>query len=523
MTSPAMSARSDVAAEKAARALYALLDLSKALSSENDLQKLLDIIVEKASAVVEAERTKIVLHDDAGSDQARTLTNTGALLSAPIVDSHGNLLGVIESVNKLSHQTFDAHDEKLMHALAAHVAVAIERARMTELHLDNQRYEQSLRLASEIQMRMLPSGTVNLPDDSPFAIHAFIRPARQIGGDLYDFFWNDESLYFCIGDVTGKGVGAALVMAMTKTLFRAYAVFQYDPARLLSAVNARLHEETDPSMFVTAFCGILKLADGKLLYSNAGHEPPLIMRSGGAPQRLESKSGVPLGALRSFKYVVEKTVLQPGDTLFVYTDGVTEASNRNEEFFSIGRLKEVVERCGGAEPSYLVQEVVESVDRFAEGTPQADDIAMVCLQYRGATRPSEMSSIFRRDIDELAKVFDLVGRFFAATNVDAAVRYPVELAAEEIFTNLVRHNASGGPRIEVRLRLEDDELSISVTDFDAPPFDIEHDAPETDVDQPLESRTPGGLGLFLVKTMMDRVEYRHENGNGTVTMYKRVR
>jgi len=523
MTSPALSARSNVATEKAARALYALLDLSKALSSEIDLHKLLDIIEEKASGVVEAERTTIVLHDDAGTDQARTLKNTGALLSAPIIDSHGNLLGVIESVNKLSQGSFDAHDESLMHALAAHVAVAIERARMTELHLDNQRYEQSLRLASEIQMRMLPSGTVTLPDNSPFAIHAFIRPARQIGGDLYDFFWNDESLYFCIGDVTGKGVGAALVMAMTKTLFRAYAVFQYDPARLLSAVNARLNEETDPSMFVTAFCGFLDLRSGRLLYSNAGHEPPLIMRAGKSSQRLESKSGVPLGALRSFKYVVEKTVLQPGDTVFLYTDGVTEAANRAEELFSIHRLRDVVDRSGVSEPSYVVQEVKDSVDRFADGTPQSDDIAMLCVQYRGTTRPSEMSAIFRRDMDELAKVFDLVERFFAATSVDDAVRYPVELAAEEIFTNLLRHNPSGGDKIEVRLRLEDDELALRVTDFSAPRFDIEHDAPQTDVDQPLEKRTPGGLGVFLVKTMMDRVEYRHEGGNSTVTLYKRVR
>ena len=276
--------------------------------------------------------------------------------------------------------------------------------------LDHQRYEQSLRLASEIQMRMLPSGTVVLPEESPFAIHAFIRPARQIGGDLYDFFWNDDSLQFCIGDVTGKGIGAALVMAMTKTLFRAYGVFQYDPARLLSAVNSRLNEETDPSMFVTAFCGLLNLRNGRLLYSNAGHEPPLIIRSGKPVERLKSKSGVPLGALRSFKYVVEKTVLEPGDGVLLFTDGVTEASNRREELFSIHRLLEVVERCGPSEPSYIVQEVADSVDQFAEGTSQSDDIAMVCVQYRGQP---EMSQIFRRDISELANVFDLVGRFFA--------------------------------------------------------------------------------------------------------------
>ncbi len=519
MTTPAVqrdtSARSDVA-------LYALLELSKALSSEFDREKLLAVIVEKASAVVEAESTRIVLYDDPATDAERTLTNTGSTLRAPVIDSHGTLLGMIESVNKTTHGSFDAHDESLMHALAAHVAVAIERARLTELHLDNLRYEQSLRLAGEIQMRMLPSGTVNLPENSPFAIHAFIRPARQIGGDLYDFFWNDESLYFCIGDVTGKGVGAALVMAMTKTLFRAYAVFQYDPARLLSAVNGRLNEETDPSMFVTAFCGFLNLKSGRLQYSNAGHEPPLIMRAGKSPQRLESKSGVPLGALRSFKYVVQKTVLQPGDAVFLFTDGVTEASNRAEELFSIDRLLEVVGHRGDAEPSEVVLDVAANVDRFADGMPQSDDIAMLCVKYYGAHRPIEMAETFRRDIAELEDVFDLVGRFFNTAEVDDAARYPVELAAEEIFTNLLRYNAKGGDAIEIRLRLDGDQLSLSITDFNAPPFDIQRDAPEPGVDQPLEERKPGGLGIFLVKTMMDRVEYRHENGNSTITLHKRV-
>lgn len=509
--------------EKAARALYALLDLSKALSSEFDLDKLLAVIVEKASAVVEAERTRIVLYDDDSAvDVSRELTNSGTVLSAPVLDSHGKLLGVIESSNKINRSTFDAHDESLMLALAAHVAVAIERARLTGLHLDNQRYEQALRLAREIQMRMLPSGTVNLPDNTPFALHAFIRPAKEIGGDLYDFFWNDESLYFCIGDVTGKGVGAALVMAMTKTLFRALAAFQYDPARLLSSVNARLYEETDPSMFVTAFCGFLDLRKGKMTYSNAGHEPPLILQAGKPVHRLQSKAGVPLGVMRSFKYVVEKIVLQPGETVLVFTDGVTDASNRSEELFSIDRLQKVLEDCRQDDPSTIITEVVDSVDRFAEGTPQADDIAMVCVQYLGTDRPVEMSSVFSRDIGELANVFDLIERFFEGAKLEDTARYSVDLAAEEIFTNLVRHNPAGEDKITMRLRLEGDDLALSVTDFNAPHFDIE-DAPQPDTTQPLEERTPGGLGLMLVKTLMDRVEYRHENRNGTVTLHKKVR
>jgi anti-sigma regulatory factor (Ser/Thr protein kinase) len=185
-------------------------------------------------------------------------------------------------------------------------------------------------------------------------------------------------------------------------------------------------------------------------------------------------------------------------------------------------LREVVEHCANAEPSSIVSDVAASVDRFADGTAQADDIAMLCVKYYGAERPVEMAETFRRDIAELEDVFDLVGRFFAATDVDDATRYAVELAAEEIFTNLLRHNPSGGDQIEIRLRLEDDDLALSVTDFNAPPFDVQADAPEVDVDRPLEERTPGGLGLFLVKSMMDRVAYQHENGNSTVTLYKKV-
>jgi phosphoserine phosphatase RsbU/P len=446
MSNPALSPHESVSAEKAERALGALLDLSKDLGPEFDLAKLLEVIADRA------------------------------------------------------RETLGEDDEAIVHAL--------------------QRYDHSLRLAGEIQMRMLPSGTVVLPDSSPFAIHAFIRPAKQIGGDLYDFFWNDESLSFCIGDVTGKGVGAALVMAMTKTLLRAYSVFQYDPARLMSAVNARLNEETDPSMFVTAFCGLLNLRKGKLLYSNAGHEPPLILRAGKPAERLVSKAGIPLGALRSFKYVVEKVRLEPGDVVLLFTDGVTEAANRHEELFGSQRLREVVDRCGVSDPAFIVSEIVAAVDRFAEGVPQSDDIAMVCVQYRG--KPREVAATFRRNVDDLSKVFDLIEDFFEHHAIDEKAKNAVELAAEEIFTNYIKHNVAGKDEIEIRLRLEGSDLAMSLTDFGAPPFDLEL-APEPDVNLPLSERQPGGLGVFLVKTMMDRVEYSHDEGNSTVTLFKRVK
>ena len=556
MTTPAVqpSMREAVDSEKAARALFALLDLSKALSSVVDVDDLLAVIVEKASAVVEAERTSIFVYDaerdrlwsrvaqgvknvtiempmgsgivgdvaktrtllnieDAYDDRRfsaetdrRTGFRTRAILCAPVADSKGKLLGVIESINKSGGAAhFDQQDEALMTALAAHVAVAIERAQATEAQLENERFQQSLRVANEIQMRMLPSGNVTLPPRAPFAIHAHIRPAKQVGGDLYDFFWTDDRLHFCIGDVTGKGIGAALVMAMTKTLLRALAAFETDPAKLRSAVNRRLHEETDPAMFVTAFVGSLDLRTGRVRYSNAGHDRPLILAPGKPVRRLESKSGLPLGVLPQFNYVVEEMTLKPGESLFLYTDGVTEATNRAEELFSLERLTGVVEEGSSLAPPLLVACVIDSVDRFAERTPQADDITMLCIQYR------TISESFRRDVEELDRVFSFIASVVDDRSIDFAV--------EEIFVNCVKHNAKGQGDITIRITRDGNEIAVAITDPDAPAYDIEA---KPDVRTTLEQRVPGGLGLYLTKKMMDRVDYVHENGAGTVTLYRRV-
>jgi sigma-B regulation protein RsbU (phosphoserine phosphatase) len=388
-------AGTDVDTDKAARALYALLELSKSLSIQLDVDQLMTVISDKASAVVDAEQTRVIVWDSSPEPppgvpgeaaKSLKLINTGSTLCAPVLDSKGKLLGVIESLNKTGGRQFDKHDESLMRALVAHVAAAMERTLLTELRVENERFEESLRVANEIQMRMLPDGEVELPAEARFAIRAHIRPARQIGGDLYDFFWNDERVYFCIGDVAGKGLGAALVMAMTKTLFRAHAAFHDDPAKVMSAASARLYEETDPSMFVTAFCGVLDLRDGRLLYSNAGHDRPLILAEGRRVRPFLSNAGLPLGVVPGFNYLTEEKTLQEREALFLYTDGVTEAANRAEELFKMDRLCQVLEACGSPAPSRVVPAVLESVDRFSEGLPQADDVTMLCIQYRGGSR-----------------------------------------------------------------------------------------------------------------------------------------
>lgn len=415
---------------KMARALYALLELSKAMSSEVDLDELLSTIVEEASSVVEAERTSIFIYDEerdrlwtrvaqgmgsrtielpmgtgVAGDVAKTLhlTNiddpyadprfnpawdresgfrTRSILSAPVLDSGGKLLGVIQSINKTSGR-FDAQDETLMLALASHVAVALERAQLTRLHVENEKYEKALEVAHGIQMRMLPPGTVEIPRSAGFEIHAHMNPAKQVGGDLYDYFWNDERLYFCVGDVAGKGVGAALVMAVTKTLCRASATLQADAAKVFSSVNARLHEDTDPTLFVTAFCGFLDLTTGTVLYCNAGHDRPFVLTHDGKVREVESKPGLVLGVLPNYSYLLQETKLEPGDALYLYTDGVTEATNAEDEFFTLERVRDSLERCEVRSPAGVVSFMRGAVGAFVLDAPQADDMTMMAIRYLG--------------------------------------------------------------------------------------------------------------------------------------------
>lgn len=536
-----------------------LYDLSKAFTSTIDLHALSHMVVKKALDFAEAEVASLWMFDpDAGAlTLAATAVNerflpanppaaVGTTIASEIVTTRAAIvsndvhiqengyaidsmlalplleeekaIGSLVMANKRGRRPqFTSADEELLSDVARQaeraLIVGIERTRAAKARLESDRLEHALGVAHEIQMRSLPKAPVTLPDDAPFALHAHIRPAKQVGGDLYDFFWTDDCLKFCIGDVAGKGIAAALVMAVTKTLFRAHATVEDDPAKLLSIINTRLYKETDPSMFVTAFCGSLDLHTGRLRYSNAGHDRPLKIAAGKPPAPLESNAGLPLGVFEKFNYSTEEVALEPGDTLFLYTDGVTEATNRGDELFSIERLREALERAASSKPSELVAAVLDSVDRFADGEPQTDDITMLCLHYRGRTM--EIAATFQRDVGELENIFAFLSRFA----VTSKLRPEIDLAVEEIFTNFVRHNAGGSGGIEIRMRRHGDQLSISLIDGDSPPFDIKR---EPRIDLPLDQRTPGGLGIHLAKKMTDRVDFTYENRVATITLHKRV-
>ncbi|HBF38028.1 MAG TPA: hypothetical protein DDW50_11970 [Firmicutes bacterium] len=249
------------------------------------------------------------------------------------------------------------------------------------------RIDDELAFAKAIQLGSLPSHFPAFPGRREFDIYAGMYPAKEVGGDFYDFFLiNGDKLAMVIADVSGKGIPAALFMMISKTLLKNLALTGSDQAEVFEKANNSLCENNDAGMFVTAFLGVLDLKSGNMTYVNAGHNAPLIKRKDGCFERLPVKHNFVLAGMKNFKYTQQEFTLGQGDILFMYTDGVTEAFNKEQELFSEARLLNYL-NCNGQDDSRRVSDIVESVkqtiDSFAGGVEQADDITILCLKYLG--------------------------------------------------------------------------------------------------------------------------------------------
>lgn len=243
--------------------------------------------------------------------------------------------------------------------------------------------KQELDVARRIQLSMIPRTFPAFPDRNEFDIYGDIKTARDVGGDFYDFcILEGDKLYFAIGDASGKGVPAALFMAVTRTMIKADAVKGHSPDRCLSEANRILCMENEFSMFITAFCGILDIGTGEIAYSNGGHKLPLLLRAGSEVESLPTTDGIALGVLESDSlYGLGKMKLYPGDTIFLYSDGVTEAMNRELELYTDRRLANVLAAAGTGTPKDAVEAVLVAVEIFSEGVPQTDDMALLAIRY----------------------------------------------------------------------------------------------------------------------------------------------
>jgi len=247
-----------------------------------------------------------------------------------------------------------------------------------------ERIESELKIAHDIQMNILPKIFPPFPDKpDAFDLYAVMKPAKEVGGDFYDFFYIDASCFcFVVGDVSGKGVPAALFMAVTKTLIKATATDDADPGRVLTKVNKDLSEGNDDCMFVTLFLGMLNTKTGEVLYANGGHNPPVVMKAGGAAEFLNVPRDIIVGTVEDYEYKTHSVALNPEDSIFIYTDGVTEAMNERQELFSEKRLQEKLNSLAGKTTKEAIFDVMEETVSFAGKAPQSDDITMMMVQYR---------------------------------------------------------------------------------------------------------------------------------------------
>ena len=255
---------------------------------------------------------------------------------------------------------------------------------LTEVTAEKERMGAELNIATQIQASMLPCIFPAFPDRNEFDIYASMDPAKEVGGDFYDFFLIDEDhIALVMADVSGKGVPAALFMVIAKTLLKNTAQSGISPKEVLSQVNTQLCENNEAEMFVTVWLGIMQISTGHMVCANAGHEYPAIRRVGGQYELLHDKHGFVLAGMEGSRYREYEITLEKGDSLFVYTDGVPEATNAENELFGTDRMLEALNQNPDAASEEVIREVQKAMEVFVKQAPQFDDITMLSMIYKG--------------------------------------------------------------------------------------------------------------------------------------------
>ena len=382
---------------------------------------------------------------------------------------------------------------------------------LTTVIAENERIGTELELARRIQSDMLPNIFPPYPERTDFNIFASMDPAKEVGGDFYDFFLLDsDHLGLVMADVSGKGVPAALFMMISRILVRNYAMAGGSPQDVLDKVNKQIYENNPEEMFITVWLGILDLKTGHLTAANAGHEYPILQQANGRFELIKDRHGFVVGGMENVRYTNYELLLEKGAKLFVYTDGVPEATNIDGSFFGTERLLDALNQTVKATPEQIIGQVRMEVNRFGNGAPQFDDITMLCLEYFGPENPVKEITV-QSTIDNIPVVTDFINIELESIGVPAKTQIQINIAIDEIFGNIV-HYAYGGGVGKAKVRFEAAENMIILTFIDRGITYNPLEAPEPDITLSVEERRVGGLGIFLVRKMMDEVDYEHVDG-----------
>jgi serine phosphatase RsbU (regulator of sigma subunit)/anti-sigma regulatory factor (Ser/Thr protein kinase) len=473
------------------------------------------------------------------SPALEALRAAGVKLAVPLV-SQGELIGLLSLGPRLSEQDYSTDDRALLNNLATQAAPAVKVAQLVQQQQaetrERERTEQELRVARLIQQTLLPKELPTLPG---WDFAAYYQPARAVGGDFYDFIaLQDGRLGIVIGDVTDKGVPAALVMATTRAILRSAATELAKPGEVLEKANEMLYPDIPPNMFVTCLYAVLDPVSGKLQYANAGHDLPYRRRSGDV---VELRAiGMPLGLMPGMHYEEQATVLAPGECVLFYSDGIVEAHNAHREMFSFPHLREVLARSTDSGFS-LLDHLLEELARFTgDNWEQEDDVTLVTLQRtaHGVMTPADHTTYSAEEkantlyenwevLTELAVQSAPGNERVAMEGVEEAVSGllldkrkldKLKTAVAEATMNAMEHGNRYDPDKPVSIQVcrADGAVSVRITDQGGTPL-VEAQTPDLRA-KLAGDQTPRGWGLFLIKNLVDDMHVSSDDTHHTVEL-----
>lgn len=401
----------------------------------------------------------------------------------------------------------------------------------------NAKIENELYVASAIQQSMVPQKFPPFPDRPDIDVYASLIPAKAVGGDVYDFLLDGDDLYFCIGDVSGKGVPASLFMAIVSSLFRTVATTEKHPAKIAQRMNNTIAEHNEQNMFVTMYIGRANLVTGEVALCNCGHNAPVtngcldmtmgIVKPGDRHFMEMAPTNLPIGIIRGYDYKEIVFHVEPGVTLFLYTDGVTEAESKQKTLYGDDRLVEILRSCDkDATAEQLVKTVVEDVRAHSEKVDQSDDITILCIRLNGTPIETDYSVrrlIIKNNVEEMAQLEPFLESLCEAFDVEPSLIFQLNLALDEAMANAVKYaypRGQEGP-VTLAVRRDGDDLVFQLYD-QGKPFDPTKGGEDVDTTLSAEERPIGGLGIFLIKQMMDSISYERKNDRNILTMIKKI-
>jgi sigma-B regulation protein RsbU (phosphoserine phosphatase) len=389
-----------------------------------------------------------------------------------------------------------------------------------------ERMEGELNIGRDIQMSMLPLIFPAFPDRSEFSIYASLKSAREVGGDFYDYFFiDDDSFCICIGDVSGKGVPSALFMAVTKTLIKSRAVNDYSPASILTQVNDEISQDNKSCMFVTIFLGIININTGVLVYTNAGHNPPYVKCSNDSLVRLDNRHGPVIGAVTGVVYKEDIIKLEKKDILFTYTDGVTEAMDPVDNLFTEERLVALLSSRKIESVEDIINTTLTAIKHFEQGAEQTDDITIMALEFLGKVEGKPVRSfgmIIKNDLLEIERLNQGFNCFADESRIPEKVIKKMNIMFDELLNNIISYafRDKNEHDIEINVDFYGDRLSITIMD-DGIPFNP-FDSAKPDTELSLEEREIGGLGIHLVRNIIDKISYKRRIDKNVVNLIKHI-